>query len=188
MTPPSFSALGTIRLFAAFMLCALVPQAGASQPAAAPEPFGPMAALIGSWEGTADGQPGHGTVRREYERALNGRFIRVLNRSVYPAQDKNPKGEIHEDEGFISLDRLRKKLVLRQFHVEGFVNQYVEDDGSTSGRVVFTTEAIENIPAGWRARDTYVIHGPDAFDEIFELAERGQPFEVYSRSRLTRVK
>ena len=51
--------------------------------------------------------------------------------------------------------------MLRQFHTEGFVNQYVEDTTSPSTRVVFNTEAIENIPAGWRARETYVLHGPD---------------------------
>ena len=127
-------------------------------------------------------------VRREYARALDGRFIRVRNRSEYPAQEKNPKGEIHEDEGFISFDRSRKKLVFRQFHVEGFVNQYVEDAESSATRVVFTTESIENIPAGWRARESYVVHGPDEFEEIFELAESGKPFEVYSRARLKRVR
>ena len=40
------------------------------------------------------------------------------------------------------------------------------------------TESIENIPAGWRARETYVTHGPDEFEEIFELAEPGKPFVV----------
>lgn len=69
----------------------------------------------------------------------------------------------------------------------GFVSQYVEDDGTTPSRLVFTTEAIENVPAGWRARETYVVHGPDEIEEIFELAESGKPFEVYSRSRLKRV-
>jgi hypothetical protein len=103
-------------------------------------------------------------------------------------QEKNPKGEVHEDDGFISFDRTRKKLVLRQFHVEGFVNQYVEDGDSSSTRLVFTTESIENIPAGWRARETYVVHSPDEFEEIFELAESGKPFELYSRARLTRVR
>lgn len=153
-----------------------------------PDPFASVAFLIGRWEGTSEGQPGKGTLRREYERALNGRFLRVRNRSEYPAQEKNPKGEIHEDEGYVSFDRSRKKLVLRQFHVEGFVNQYVEDEGSTATRVSFTTEAIENIPPGWRARETYVVHGPDAVEEIFELAEAGKPFEVYSRAQLRRVK
>jgi hypothetical protein len=143
--------------------------------------------LIGRWEGTSEGRPGTGTVRREYTRALNGRFIRVRNRNEYPPQEKNPKGEVHEDEGFISFDRARKKLVYRQFHVEGFVNQYVDDGDSSPGKVVFTSESIENIPAGWRARETYVVHRPDEFEEIFELAESGKPFELYSRARLKRV-
>lgn len=142
----------------------------------------------GGVEGRSEGQPGKGTVRREYTRVLNGRFIRVRNRSEYPAQESSPKGEIHEDEGFLSFDRSRKRLVLRQFHVEGFVNQYVEDADSSPSRIVFTTESIENIPPGWRARETYVIHGPDEVEEIFELAENRKPFEVYSRSRLMRVK
>jgi hypothetical protein len=129
-----------------------------------------------------------GRARRHYARALHGRFIRVRNRSEYPAQEKNPKGEIHEDEGFFSVDRARKKLVLRQFHVESFVNQYVQDDGATPTRISFTTEAIENIPPGWRARETYVVVGPDAFEEIFELAESGKEFAVYSRTQLRRVK
>jgi hypothetical protein len=49
---------------------------------------------------------------------------------------------------------------------------------------VFTTETIENIRRGWQARETYVI-GPDRLEEIFELAEPGRPFAVYSRCRLT---
>jgi hypothetical protein len=94
----------------------------------------------------------------------------------------------NEDEGFFSFDRARKRLVLGQFHVEGFVNQYVQDSESSSQKRVFTTESIENIPAGWRARETYVVHGPDEFEEIFELAEAGSPFELYSRPRLKRVR
>jgi hypothetical protein len=169
-------------------LLASVPGPARGQSAPPADPFAAIAFMIGRWEGTSEGQPGRGTVRREYERTLNGRFIRVRNRNQYPAQEKNPKGEIHEDEGFFSVDRARKTLVLRQFHVEGFVNQYLQDDGATPTRISFTTEAIENIPAGWRARETYVVQGPDAFEEIFELAENGKPFEVYSRAQLRRVK
>lgn len=153
----------------------------------APDPFERVSFLIGRWEGTSEGQPGKGIVRREYARALNDRFIRVRNRNEYPPQEKNPKGEIHEDEGFIGFDRARKKLVFRQFHVEGFVVQYVEDNDSVPAKVVFTSESIENIPAGWRARETYVVHGRDEFEEVFELARGEKPFEVYSRARLKRV-
>ena len=152
------------------------------------DPFERLAFLLGRWEGTSEGQPGRGTVRREYTRALNSRFIRAVNRNEYPAQEKNPKGEIHEDEGWFSYDRARKQIVFRQFHVEGFVTQYVEDPDSSATKLVFTTESIENIPAGWRARETYIVHGADEFEEIFELAQAGKPFEVYSRARLKRIK
>ena len=158
----------------------------AQQPAAA-DPFARLAFLIGKCEGASDGQPGKGTVRREYARALSA-FVRVHNRSEYPAQPKTPKGEIHEDEGFFSFDKVRKRLVFRQFHTEGFVNTYLEDGESSASKIVFTSEAIENIPAGFRARETYLPQGTDAFEEVFELAEPNKPFEVYSRTRFTRVK
>lgn len=157
------------------------------QPAAQrPDQWARVRFLLGSWEGTQEGRPGTGTNRRQYRLVLRDQFIEVRNTSTYPPQEKNPKGETHDDAGYISYDRGRKRLVLRQFHVEGFVNQYVEGPES-SGRLVFVSEAIENIPAGWRARETYIVHGPDEFEEIFELAEPDKPFELYSRARLKRV-
>jgi hypothetical protein len=110
----------------------------------------------------------------------------VQNQSTYKPQEKNPKGEVHEDVGMFSFDTARQRLVLRQFHTEGFVNQYVHDPAQT-GKLVFATEAIENIPAGWRARETYLARGADEFEEIFELAGPGKDFELYSHARLKRV-
>lgn len=173
------------------LIAGLTIMAGVCTPAFAQQPsqdtFAVLAPLIGKWTGTSEGQAGNGTVERDYERVLRSRFIRARNRSAYPPQDKNPKGEIHEDEGLFSFDRARKRLVFRQFHVEGFVNTYVQDLDAKPGTVSFTTESIENIPAGWRARETYVFHGPDDIEEVFELAEAGKPFAVYSRTRLKRV-
>jgi hypothetical protein len=148
----------------------------------------PIAPFIGRWTGTSEGQPGKGTIERDYERALGSRFIRVRNRSTYPPQEKNPKGEVHEDEGFFSFDRARKRMLFRQFHIEGFVTTYVHDVDAKPGTVSFTTEAIENIPPGWRARETYILHSPDDLEEIFELAEQGKDFALYSRTRLRRAR
>lgn len=160
----------------------------AQQPASPPpDQWARVRFLLGSWEGTQEGRPGRGTVRRQYRLVLRDQFIEVRNTSTYPPQEKNPKGEVHEDTGYISYNRARKRLVLRQFHVEGFVNQYVEEPESSPGRLVFVSESIENIPAGWRARETYVVHGPDEFEELFELAEADKPFELYSRAQLKRV-
>jgi len=126
-------------------------------------------------------------VQREYTRVLDSRFIRVQNRSVYQPQERNPKGETHEDFGVFSFDTSRRRALLRQFHVEGLVNQDVADLDVQPDKFVFTSEAIENIPAGWRARETYTVLGPDEFEEVFELAGPEKPFALYSRVRLKRV-
>lgn len=157
------------------------------QPPASRDRLALLAPLIGKWTGTTEGEPGAGTVEREYQWILGSRFVELRNVSTYPPQAKNPKGERHEDRGIFSADAARSTIVLRQFHVEGFVNHYVLDPESPPDRLVFTTEAIENIPAGWRARETYAI-GADRLEETFELAEPGKAFAVYSRNRLTRVK
>lgn len=180
-SPPKARVGAVIALFAVASLVG-----AAQQPP--PDNLALLAPLIGKWTGTSEGQPGNGTVERDYERVLRSRFIRGRNRSTYPPQEKNPKGEIHEDEGLFSFDRARKQIVFRQFHVEGFVTTYVQDLDAKPGTVSFTTESIENIPAGWRARETYLFHGPDDIEEVFELAEAGKPFAVYSRTRLKRVK
>jgi hypothetical protein len=84
----------------------------------------------------------------------------VKNASTYPPSQQNQKGEVHQDKGFISYDRTRKTLVLRQFHIEGFVNQYKLESISLDGMtIVFISEAIENIPTGFRAKETYKVTG-----------------------------
>lgn len=89
----------------------------------------------------------------------------------------------------MSFDKARSRIVLRQFHVEGFVNQYILEPAEIGAkRFVLTTEGIENIPAGWRARETYTIAGPDEFVELFELAAPSKEFETYSEARLRRKK
>lgn len=152
-----------------------------------PDPWAPVRFLLGQWEGTAQGEPGTGTAVREYGFILNNRYIEVRNQSTYPPQEKNPKGEIQQDRGMISYDRTARKLVLRQFNVEGYVNHHVLDSVPPDGRrVVFVTAAIENIPPGWRGRETYTWVSADEFTEKFELAEPGMEFATYSESRFRR--
>ncbi|HEV8539352.1 MAG TPA: hypothetical protein VGR15_10595 [Bacteroidota bacterium] len=143
----------------------------------------------GKWEGTGNGEPGTSKVEREYEFVLTGTFLSVKNKSTYAPQEKNPKGEVHEDWGFFSHDRARKLFVLRQFNMEGFVNQYILDTLHTDSIViVFVTEAIENIAPGWKGKETYTILNDDEFVETFELAGPGKEFEVYSKNTLKRVR
>jgi hypothetical protein len=151
---------------------------------AAPDTWAPLRFLLGTWDGVVTGEPGKGESQRTYRLTLRNRFIEVRNISTYPPQQKNPKGEVHEDVGYLSFDQLRKAFVLRQFHVEGFANTYVMP--STAQAMVFTSEALENLPAGWRARETYRQTGADSFIEVFELAAPGKDFAVYSETRFTR--
>lgn len=108
----------------------------------------PLKFFVGAWEGTIKGKPGQGTCAREYQFVLNNKFLHVKNRSTYAPQEKNPKGEVHEDWGMVSYDRARKTFVLRQFHVEGFVNQYVVETLAADGKTLsFMSESFENILA-----------------------------------------
>lgn len=69
------------------------------------------------------------------------------------------------------------------------MNTYVAETADfVDGQLVLVTEAIENIPAGFRARETYRFSSDNAFEEIFEIAPPGADFRaLYSRNVLTRV-
>lgn len=175
------------------VLCAGLAIPGAAQEPAPPapaqreDPWRLVRVLLGKWEGEARGEPGTGRSQREYRLTLSDRFVQVNGTTTYPPQEKNPKGEVHEDIGFISHDKAARKLVFRQFHVEGFVNHYVLDSSAEDGRTfVFATVGIENVPAGWRGRETYRIVSDDEFVETFALAQPGKEFETYSETRLRR--
>lgn len=172
-------------LFVLFLMTMSVP--AQAQTDKKQEVWQPLKFFVGSWEGTSKGQFGEATLEREYRFVLNGTFLEVKGKSVYKPQEKNPKGEVHEEMGLISFDRGRKKFVFRQFHVEGFVNQYVVDSIEPGGKTIkFDTESIENIAPGWRARETYKILGNDEFVEVFELAAPGKDFQVYVENSFKR--
>lgn len=178
-----------MRIILIIALLITLPVAICPQTKMASDAWEPLRALVGIWEGTGNGQPGVSKVQREYRFVLNDKFLHVQNQSTYDPQPKNPKGEVHQDWGMISFDKSRKNFVLRQFHVEGFVNQYEMTSSSADGKtIVFTSESIENIPAGFRARETYKILGPDEFTETYEIAEPGKDFELYSEGHFRRKK
>ncbi|MCW5909693.1 MAG: FABP family protein [Cyclobacteriaceae bacterium] len=149
--------------------------------------WNPIKFFVGEWTGKGEGAPGKGEYERTYQFILGNKFIEIKNKTTYPPTDKKPKGEIHEDIGYISYDRNKKRFVLRQFHVEGFVNTYVSDSISPDNKIiVFITEQIENIPAGWKARETYRIINNNEFVETFELAEPGKDFFIYTQATFKR--
>jgi hypothetical protein len=162
---------------------------GKSQEKPMSDPWEPIRFMAGQWEGTAEGKAGSGRVERTYAFVLKERYLHERNVSTYTPQEKNKAGEVHEHWSFFSYDRFRKKLVLRQFHQEGFVNRYVYDAKASNPKtVVFISESFENFDNAWKARETYEIRSPDEFVETFELAPPGGAFEVYSRNHFKRAK
>lgn len=153
-----------------------------------PDPWQAVRFLAGSWRGTVSGESGTGTVSRSYKFILNGRFIQEENTSTYPAQEQKKAGEVHHHLAFISYDRKRKTLMLRQFHEESFVNLYaLNQAASRPSLLVFESENFENFDNSWKAGETYEIISNDEFTETFELAPPGKAFVVYSRNHFKRA-
>ena len=168
-------------------LLLLIPLLVGAQETKKPDVWTPLKFFIGTWKGTGKGKPGVSQVERQYQTILNGKYIQIKHKSVYAPQEKNPQGETHEDIGFFSYDRLRKQFVLRQFHIEGFVNQFKAETISENGKlIVLTSESLENIPTGYRAKETYKILNENEFTETFEIAEPGKEFTVYSENHFKR--
>ena len=156
--------------------------------AAQSDPWAALRVFEGKWQGPARGDPGKGTSTREYRFELNGRFLRGRNQSVYEPKSPDAKPEVHDDFSVFSYDRNLKKIVLRQFHVEGFVNEYTLDSmGADSKSFEFVTVRIENIAPGWRAKESYRVISANELEETFSLAAPDKDFAVYTTTRLRRV-
>ena len=172
-----------------FFILILIPGILFAQGEKKEDVWSPFKYFVGNWKGTGKGRSGLSKLEAEFKFVLNGKYLQVRGKAVLEPQEKNKKGEVHEDLGFISFDRARKTFVFRQFHVEGFVTQNVLDNLSSNEKTfVFLSENIENIAPGWRVRATYKILNENEFLQIFELAEPGKDFEVYSENRLKRKK
>jgi hypothetical protein len=176
------------RWSALILLATLAPCEARSESPKPVDPLNEVRFLVGRWRGSSEGQAGRGSVSRVYESILNGRFVHERNRSEYPAQAANPKGEVHDHWSFLSYDKIRQAIVLRQFHVEGFVITYrLAAPTGSDKRLVFESEHIDDLPGEWKARETYEQLSGDEFTETFELAAPGKPFEVYGKARLKRT-
>lgn len=154
---------------------------------APPDPWAPLRAFEGNWEGPSEGKPGKGTTVRDYHFELDGKFLYQSDTSRYT--DDAGKLLVHRDIGYFSFDTAAKKLVWRQFHNEGFVNEYTLDSVSADGKTIeFVTTRIENLPAGFRAKKIYRVVSAGEIEETFLLAPPGKELELYTHTRLKRVK
>ena len=151
------------------------------------DPWAPLRAFEGKWEGETSGKPGKGTTARDYRFELNGKFLFQRDKSVYQPTDPAGKPLKHEDFGVFSYDTNLKKILWRQFHSEGFVNEYALDSVSADGKTLeFVTTRIENLP-GFRAKKQYRIVSANEIEETFWLAPPGKELAVYTVAHLKRA-
>lgn len=176
-------------MFKISMLILLIPLVIAAQQESEKTEWDILAFFEGVWIGEGKGKYGSSSLEREYRYILGGKYLYAVNRSEFEPTEKNPAGEIHENIDYYSFDKIRKKVILRQFHNEGFVNEYVIDSLSTDNRtIIFATENIENLPEGWRARITILILNEDEFLESFDLAAPDKEFGCLIENRFHRKK
>jgi hypothetical protein len=157
--------------------------------AAQSDPWSPVRVFEGKWEGSITGKPGKQFSSREYQFVLHDTFLSQRDHSVYEAKTLDEMPKIREDFGYFSYDTFLKKMVWRQFHSEGFVNEYRLESVSTDGKFLeFITVRIENLAPGWRAKKSYRVLSADEIEETFSLAPPGKDFDVYTVAHLRRVK
>lgn len=174
-----------LKLFIAFLFIpAMLLAQDADQKSDTKDVWEPLRFFVGEWTGDISGMPGEGTGERSYQFIMDGTYLEFHNKGTFEPQEKNPKGEVHLDQGMFSYDKARGKFVVRQYHSEGFYNQYLIDSISEDNKtMVFVTESIENGPPGMRARYRITIDSPTEFTEIFELAFPGKEFGVCLTNR-----
>ena len=103
----------------AFLMILLLPAVLFAQADQKEDVWQTLRFLEGTWTGQGDGMSGVSNVTQTYAFILGSKFMEMRTRSEFKPQEKNPKGEIHEDLGLFSYDGARKTFVLRSFYVEG---------------------------------------------------------------------
>ncbi len=142
--------------------------------------------LIGHWEGNGEGfSSNKSKIQSEFNWIMNKQFIEVKNHSEFDPTEAKPESEVHKDWGIISFDKARKKIVFRQFHIEGFVNQYILNDTLSSEKsFVFESEIIENFVPGGKARFTIQIHSNSEIETLFDVGFPGKEMACFGRNLL----
>lgn len=145
--------------------------------------------LIGNWQGKGTGFGNeNSTITASYIFILNKKYIEVKHESHFKPTSKKPNGERHIDKGFISFDKVRNKIVYRQFNNEGYVNQYVlDEEKSNDSTVVFETETIENFISGGKARYTIKKITYTEIETIFDVSFPNKDYNCFGTNKLLKI-
>ena len=165
-------------------LCAVT--VGAAEPAK--DGLAELRWMQGEWRGVGEGDPGTSGSERHVDSYLGNKYIRATGQSVYPKQEKSPKGEVHSQLNLWSFDRARGVIVMREFDTLGFSCTYVLDKAaSTPDRWVLVAESLENVPKGWKARYVVTRKSDDEYHELLELDPDGKGFQPYVANRFLKL-
>jgi len=155
----------------------------------AQQPLSRFENLIGRWEGTGTGF-GNSTsvVTAEYIWILNKQFLEVKHHAEFEPTDQNAEGEVHDDLGIISFNKERNVVVFRQYHNEGYFNEYVLNDSlSSPTQLIFESERIENFVPGGRAQFTINVQGTDKIQTVFDVGFPGREMACFGTNELKKV-
>lgn len=146
--------------------------------------------MFGNWKGEGSGfGNSKSIIVAEYQLVMDGKYLQVFHESKFESTEEGKPGDHHVDKGFISYDKIRSKIVYRQFNNEGFVNQYILIDSlSTSTKLVFETENIENFMDGGKARWTIIKKDDDSIETIFDVYFPGGEYTCFGTNQLNKVK
>lgn len=141
--------------------------------------------IIGDWSGTGSGFGNNKSkIESSFQPVMDGNYIEVKNESWFEPTEKNPKGEHHLDKGFISYDKSRKLIILREFNSEGYFNQYVLNDSiSDENTLVFETEFIENFVPNGKAKLTIKKISENEIETVFDVSF-GKDYSCFGDNKL----
>lgn len=143
----------------------------------------------GRWRGSGEGKWGTSSTVKVFSPVLDGKAMCRGGSSVYPVQERNPRGEVHKAHSLMALVEDGDKLALTEYDNEGYIAHYVLNLSSSRENEswVFELVSSENLPPDFRARLT--LHSPrdDQFMEIFELDFNGDGYVTYLTNQLSRV-
>ena len=108
--------------------------------------------FLGTWEGRESGVAGEGVGERCYALVMDRHYIVAANTSTFEPQAANPEGEVREEWAFYSYDKIRDRIVLREFHSEGYVNRYLLKDWNRRQRRFVFESQLDNHHGKCRSR------------------------------------
>ena len=151
-----------------------------------PDPWSPVRALEGVWEGQGEGFGQTSKVTHKWEFVLDEKFLRLETRSA--GETKSGEADIHEDVGYVSWSEGEGVLRFRQFLSEGFVNTFIlEEVAAPQSGLNFEPEGTEGMDT-FSVRMTLRFLDAETYEMILELGSKGGELKPCQTMTLHKVK